>query len=117
MKVRYQADNDLKKAIIRGVLRNEPAIDFRSAQSANLDSIQDIEVLHLAAIDERILVSHDVSTMPPSFEQFTGSGGGSPGLFLIPQDKPLSAVIESLVLVWLASEASEWHNRLVWLPL
>ena len=85
MKVRYQADNDLKKAIIQGVLRNEPAIDFRTAQSAKLDSIPDLDVLLRAAIDGRILVSHDVSTMPGSFEQFIGAGSGSPGLFLVPQ--------------------------------
>ena len=116
MKVRYQADNDLKKPILQGVLRHEPAIDFRSAQSANLDSVRDVEVWRRAAVDGRILVSHDVSTMPRSFEEFIASGGGSPGLFLVPQGKRVSAVIETLVMVWLASEASEWDNRLVWLP-
>ena len=117
MKVRYQADNDLKKTILDGIRRREPAVDFRSAQAAGLDSVRDPDVLRRAAVDGRILVSHDVSTMPASFEQFIGSGNRSPGLFLVPQRTPTGAVIESLVLVWLASEASEWENPLVWLPL
>ena len=117
MKVRYQADNDLKKAIVQGVWRREPAVDFRSAQSAGLDSVRDPDVLQRAAVEGRILISHDVSTMPPSFEQFIGSGNRSPGLFLVPQGAGAGGVIESLLLVWLASEASEWENRLVWLPL
>lgn len=117
MKVRFQADNDLRTAIVKGVWRREPAVDFRSAQSANLDSIRDLDVLHRAAVEGRILVSHDVNTMPASFERFIGSGNRSPGLFLVPQGTRAGAVIESLLLVWLASESSEWEDRLVWLPL
>jgi len=117
LKVRYRADNDLKKAIVKGVIRREPAVDFRSAQAAALDSVRDPDVLYQAAREGRILVSHDVTTMARWFEQFIRSGNRCPGLFLVPQDARVSAVVESLLLVWLASEASEWENRLVWLPL
>ena len=51
MKSRFQADNDLRKAIVRGVARRAPEIDFRSAQMARLDGIPDHEVLaHLRAL-------------------------------------------------------------------
>jgi hypothetical protein len=30
MKVRYQADNDPRKSIVRGAVRREPLINFRS---------------------------------------------------------------------------------------
>ena len=39
MRIRFQADNDLNKAIVRAVVRREPAIDFRSAQAAGLDRV------------------------------------------------------------------------------
>ena len=71
MKVRYQADNDLRKSILRGTVRREPRIDFRSAQSARLDDVPDPEVLALAAREGRILISHDFQTMPRHFGQFT----------------------------------------------
>jgi len=51
VKVRYQADNDLKKTILDGIRRREPAIDFRSAQAAGLDSVRDPDILHRAAVD------------------------------------------------------------------
>jgi hypothetical protein len=41
----------------------------------------------------------------------------APGVFLIPQSLPRSRAIDELVLIWSASEADEWHNLLVWLPL
>ena len=39
MRIRFQGDNDLNKAIVRAVVRREPAIDFRSAQAAGLDRV------------------------------------------------------------------------------
>ena len=59
MKVRYQADNDLRKAIVRGAVRREPRMSFRSAQSAGFDGVPDAEVLASAADEGRILISHD----------------------------------------------------------
>lgn len=36
--VRFQADADLKQAIVTGTIRREPNIDFESAYAAGLDS-------------------------------------------------------------------------------
>ena len=36
---------------------------------------------------------------------------------LIPQNLDIGTAIEELLLIWLASEASEWADRLEWLPL
>ena len=49
MKVLFQADNDLRKAIVRGAVRREPQMNFRSAQAARLDGLPDPEVLAFAA--------------------------------------------------------------------
>lgn len=34
MKIRFLADADLNKAIVNGVLRREPSVDFLAAQTA-----------------------------------------------------------------------------------
>ena len=82
MKVLYQADNDLRKAIVRGAVRREPQMNFRSEQAARLDGLPDPEVLAFAADEGRILVSHDFQTMPKHFRQFT-AGRPSPGVLLV----------------------------------
>ncbi len=66
MKVRFLADADLNKAIVTGVLRREPSVDFLTADAAGLRGMKDPEVLALAAEHQRVLVSHDVGTMPGS---------------------------------------------------
>jgi predicted nuclease of predicted toxin-antitoxin system len=75
VKVRFLADADLNKAILTGVLRREPAIDFLSAHTAGLRAMDDAGVLALAAEQGRILVSHDVGTMPVHFRTFQFRGG------------------------------------------
>ncbi len=117
MKVRFLADADLNKTIVNGVLRREPSLDFLTAQAAQLRGMGDPEVLALAAEQRRVLVSHDVGTMPSHFSAFKKSGTRSSGVFLIPQSFDVGMAIDELLLVWLASEAADWEDRLVWLPL
>ena len=75
MKVRFLADADLNKAIVSGVLRREPSVDFLTAHAAGLRRMTDPEVLSLAAQQQRVLVSHDVSTMPSHFTDFAKERG------------------------------------------
>lgn len=79
--------------------------------------MMDPEVLELAAAQQRVLVSHDAGTMPGHFCVFRDAGKHSAGVFLIAQSLDIGTAIEELLLIWLASEASEWENRLEWLPL
>jgi hypothetical protein len=117
VKVRFLADADLNKAIVSGVLRREPSIDVLTAHVAGLRRMKDPEVLTLAAGQQRVLVSHDVGTMPAHFRVFRNAGKQSAGVFLVPQSLDIGTAIEELLLIWLASEAMEWENRLEWLPL
>ena len=116
MKIRFQADVDLNEDIVRGVLRREPAVDFRTASSAGFRSLSDLEVLALAAADGRVLVSHDRKTMPHNFADFVRTKT-SPGLFIISQRTDVLAAAEGLLLIWSASEAEEWINRICTIPL
>jgi hypothetical protein len=52
---------------MRGVLRREPSLDFLTAQAAGLRALKDLDVLALAAEQQRVLISHDVGTMPAHF--------------------------------------------------
>ena len=74
-------------------------------------------VLTVAALRQRVLVSHDIGTMPGHFRAYTSAGKQSPGVFLIPQSLDVGRAIDELLLIWIASEATEWENPLVWLPL
>jgi hypothetical protein len=41
----------------------------------------------------------------------------SPGLIIVSQELDIGRAIEELLLVWAASEAEEWENTVIFLPL
>ena len=116
MKVRFQADADFNQNIVRAVRRRAPAIDFQTAHEAGLHGLDDPVVLGQAARDSRLLVSHDRRTMPSHFATFTATRT-SAGVILISQNLSIMQAAEDLILIWEASEAEEWVNRLDSLPL
>jgi hypothetical protein len=96
--------------------RREPALDFQSATEAGLAGLDDLQVLALAAREGRILVTHDRRTMPGHFAEFIVSGT-SAGVLLIPQYLSVAAAVDDLLLIWHATEAEEWSDRIRSLPL
>lgn len=115
MTIRFQADADLNQNITIGVLRREPTIDFQTALAAKLEGLPDQDVLAIAAKEGRILVSHDQRTMPIHFADFMTTQT-SPGVLIVPKTLLISEVIDSLILIWAASNVDDWINRIVFLP-
>lgn len=116
MKVRFQADADLNQIIVKATLRREPAANFQTAHAAKLSGLEDEDVLAIASKGERLLVTHDRKTIPHHFAEFIKSQA-SPGVLIVPQKLPVRIVVEDLILIWAASEAEEWVNRIRFLPL
>ncbi|HYL75352.1 MAG TPA: DUF5615 family PIN-like protein [Bryobacteraceae bacterium] len=116
MFLRFLADANLDQDIVAGILRREPALDFQLPQGVIPERMPDPEVLAVAASLGRILVTHDVRTMPRHFGEFI-KGCDCPGLILIPRSMPIAQAIEELLLIWHVSEVEEWTNRFRRLPL
>jgi hypothetical protein len=110
--VRFRADHDLDRDIVRGLLRTQPEIDFKTEPLRALD---DESVLRLAAAEDRVVVSHDVSTIPPLFFRLRRTEA-MPGVILTPQSFPIGQAIEGLRAVWVLTDSSEWPNRIRYLP-
>jgi len=74
-------------------------------------------VLAFATSQNRILVTSDLRTMPHHFGDFLEANGHCAGVLIVKQRAPLADVIDALVLIWSASDAGEWENRIVEIPL
>jgi hypothetical protein len=113
--VRFQADADLRQAIVTGVVRRQPNLDFQSANAAGLEGKKDPEVLAIAAQAGRGLVTHERKTMPTEFGQYILSQPSS-GVLVLSQNLPISEAIEALILVWEVFTAEEWINQIMSIP-
>lgn len=114
-KVRFQADADLKQAIVTGTIRRQSSLDFQSAEAAGLEGKKDPQVLAMAAQEGRILVTHDRKTMPAEFGRFIESQN-SAGVLIVSQKFSVNEAIEAIILVWEASTAEEWVNPIMSIP-
>jgi len=112
----FQADADFNQTIVKACRRTEPKIDFQPAADGGLIDLSDPEVLEIAANSKRVLVTHDLKTMPVHFAERLNSASSS-GVIVVPQRMPIRAVVDDLILIWIASEAEEWINRIRVLPL
>lgn len=70
----------------------------------------------IAAQEGRILISHDRKTMPSEFAEFMTNNQSS-GVIIVSRKLAIEVVIEELLLIWEASSAEEWINRIAKLPL
>ena len=118
MTVRYLADEDLKAAIIQELRSREPAIDILDVKTAGLRGTKDPALLEIAARQDRILITYDRHTMTRHFRDRIDAGMSTPGVFILPQQRSaIGEIVEWLLLVWTASQAEEWRDRIVYLPL
>lgn len=113
---RFLADHDVNEHIVTGVLRREPAIDLVRARDVGMSERSDEELLAYAETESWLVVSHDVNTMPAAARARLTAGGSFPGLFMVQQSLPIRPVIESIVMIWSASEMEEWKDLVVYLP-
>jgi len=116
VRLRFLADADLRPRIIIGLKRIEPGLNFETAQAAFLQGVPDSEVLRIAAEKNRVLVSHDRSTMPGAFYSFLEERN-SPGVILLGQDFPIGRAIEELRICYHILSPEELVNRILYLPL
>ena len=116
MSIRFQADADLNFDIVKAVRQEEPAIDFASAADSQLRGIKDPELLELAAVANRVLVSHDRRTILDHFRTRLAAGKSSPGVLIVSQGASIGLVAEAIVYVWSMSDPSELRDQAHYLP-
>ncbi|QQS46541.1 MAG: DUF5615 family PIN-like protein [Acidobacteriota bacterium] len=95
--------------------RLEPGLDVLTAHQAGLRGRPDPKVLQLAAQEGRVLITADKATMPMHFAAFIAVAE-SPGVLIVPRHLTVRDTAEALLLIWGATEAEEWVNRITYLP-
>ena len=114
---RFLADHDLNEHLITGVVRREPSLHFSRARELGLAESLDEQLLEYATREGFLVVSHDVNTMTAAAHKRITLGQPMTGLLMVHQMHSIDNSIESLILIWSASEAEEWHDQICFLPL
>ena len=70
-----------------------------------------------AANENRVLLTHDVTTMSKHAFDRVSLNLKMPGVIEVSQDIPIGEAIEELILLAECSLENEWHNQVIFLPL
>jgi len=117
MTIRFLADENFDHKTLAGLMRREPDLDIVAVQEVGLREVDDRQVLEWAAQEERIVVTHDVSTLADFAYERAAAGLHMPGVIEIPETVSRAVIIEELILIAGASEPDDWDNCVVYLPL
>jgi len=115
--LRFAADENFNNHIVRGLLRRRPGLDIVRVQDAGLSGAGDPDVLAWAAREGRVLLTHDVATMPWHVEQLVRAAEPAPGIFAVGRAVPIAAAIEDIMILAECSMEGEWEGLILYLPL
>jgi len=115
--LRWLADENFNNDILRALLRRSPDVDVVRAQDAGLTGVDDEALLAWAAAQQRVLLTHDVSTMTAHAYRRVMKGEPMPGVFEVSRTVSIRAVVDDIVLLTECSLPGEWEGQLRYLPL
>lgn len=115
--LRLLADENLNHDLIRGVLRRMQSLDLVRVQDVGLREADDPSVLEWAAKERRIVLTHDVNTMPAFAFDRVRRNQAMPGMLVISQQAALAGVIDDILLIAECGEIGDYDGRVVYLPL
>lgn len=116
--LRIASDADVHGAIVRGLRRRQPRIDFVRAQDALAQRATDQEVLAWAANEDRVLITNDRNTLIHHAIQRVEYGESSPGVIVTTNEQSIGSAIEDILLIVECMNAETMRAQIVtYLPL
>lgn len=116
---RFLTDEGFNMDVTTGLRRTYSGIDLITVQEAGLLHAPDPQILEGTRQLDRILLSHDVHTLPDFFYALLAQlppGEHLPGVLLVAQQAPIGNAIEWIGEVWGATRHDEWRDRVDRLP-
>jgi hypothetical protein len=114
---RLLADENFDNDVVRGMLRRNPDLDIVRVQDSGLSGADDPTVLASAAEAERVLLTHDVSTITKYAYERVAAGEPMPGVVEVARAVPIGIAIDDIMLLSECSDAGEWEGQVLYIPL
>jgi len=115
--LRLLIDENFDQRILRGLRFQLPHLDYLVVQETGLKGLKDPPLLAWAAAHQRILVTHDVNTIPKYAYQRLRAGEPMTGVIIILEDLAIGIAIEELATLIECCEPEELDSQVKYLPI
>jgi predicted nuclease of predicted toxin-antitoxin system len=115
--IKFLIDENFNHRVLRGLTIRFPHLDYIVAQDTDLKGVDDPSLLAWASEHERVLLTHDIQTIPGYAYERVVAGLPMVGVITVPETMPIGTAIEELLTIIECSEQSEYESQVFHLPL
>jgi predicted nuclease of predicted toxin-antitoxin system len=115
--LRLLADNDFNERVIAGCLAREPRVDIVRVRDIGMGDAADPDILARAAVDGRVVLTHDLQTMVGHAADRVNRGLRMTGVLAVHQNAPIGLQVEHVLIAVICSPPDEMMGMVQFLPL
>lgn len=115
--MRFATDENFDGRILEGLRARLAQLDIIRIQDTEMYQSADPELLSWLAEEKRILLTHDVRTMPRYVYERVHSGQAVPGVIEVHRSTSIGQAIDELEIMIGAGEAKDFENQVKYIPI
>jgi len=115
--MRFAADENFDGRILVGLKARLTSLDLVRVQDTAMYQSPDPELLDWLAREKRILLTHDIRTMPGFVYDRIQNGLSVPGIIEVRRSLPIGQAIDELELIIGAGTDEDFENLVRYIPL
>ncbi len=115
--MRFAADENFDGRLLNELLIRLPALDVVRVQDTEMYQAPDDQLLAWLAAEQRILLTHDVQTMPYYVYERVRAGQPVPGVIEVHKDTPLGVASDELEVMIGAGTPEDFENQVKYIPI
>ncbi|MDQ7027104.1 MAG: DUF5615 family PIN-like protein [Anaerolineae bacterium] len=115
--MRFAADENFDGRILKGILTRLPDIDIVRVQDTEMFQSSDPELLDWIADENRILLTHDVKTIPRFAYERVRAGLSVPGIIEVRLTISIGQILDELEVLIGAGTPEDFENIIRYVPM
>lgn len=115
--MRFATDENFNGHMLSGLRKRLPDLDIVRVQDTEMYGSPDPELLEWLAEQDRILLTHDIRTMPKFVYERVHAGLPVPGIVEIHRDMPVGEAIDELEVILGVGEREDFENQVMYVPM
>ncbi|MEX2138515.1 MAG: DUF5615 family PIN-like protein [Pirellulales bacterium] len=115
--MRFATDENFDNHLLQALIRRYSDLNIVRIQDTFLHGDEDDEVLQWCAQEERILLTHDVSTLIAFAYQRVGRSMPMPGVWEVSRTMAITDILNDLAVLIECGGQEDFQDRVIFIPL
>ncbi len=115
--MRFATDENFDGRILQGLRARLRELDIVRIQDTEMYKSPDDKLLKWLADEGRILLTHDVRTMPRFVYERVRAGQSVPGVIEVHKDTPIGVAIDELEVAIGAGTSEDFESQVKYIPI